>query len=377
MTTGQILFLYEGRFFDAYTYNSKGTKRSASPQKFLPEPTVSKALPAKKASPTKRKKTADSDSDDDANMKMSGRIRPRKKMNIIDSSEDELPAKTVTESAQAHRAQKKPRASTSRKTAKKDEEFMVDSNEIEAESSGADNLSKGKKSRPATAKTKAKVEDQPTATSVKGKEKEKQEPRTKFECVSHFIALNIAYNSTCSWATAKAAKLAGPVAHGSKQVPDGAPNALVGLSFVFTGELSSFSREEAVDLAKRYGGYVLLASQHCKIFRVKLNIRRVVGQPSSKTDFVVLGDNAGPSKIAAIKKHGIRTVNEDEFLALIGSRKGGKVDEKTKKKMEKEEAAIKEAAKELEKREENEKRTYAGGYVHHFMVTQPLLNHPI
>ncbi|KAG6892127.1 hypothetical protein C0993_004764, partial [Termitomyces sp. T159_Od127] len=56
------------------------------------------------------------------------------------------------------------------------------------------------------------------------------------------------------WAAAKAAKLAGPVAHGSKQVPDGAPNALAGLSFVFTGELSSFSREEAVDLAKRFGG---------------------------------------------------------------------------------------------------------------------------
>lgn len=60
---------------------------------------------------------------------------------------------------------------------------------------------------------------------------------------------------THSWA-AKAAKMAaGPAAPGSKQVPDSAdPNCLAGLSFVFTGELSAFSREEAVDLAKRFGG---------------------------------------------------------------------------------------------------------------------------
>jgi replication factor C subunit 1 len=82
---------------------------------------------------------------------------------------------------------------------------------------------------------------------------------------------------------------------------------------------------------------------------------RVVLQPSSKTDYVVLGDNAGPSKIAAIKKHGINTLSEDEFLNLIATRKGlgnGKVDEKTKKKMDKEKEEIRKAAKEMEKREQ-------------------------
>lgn len=59
-----------------------------------------------------------------------------------------------------------------------------------------------------------------------------------------------------SWAAAKAAKLAGPVAHGTKDVPDGAPDCLAGLAFVFAGELSSFSRDEAIDLAKRFGGSV-------------------------------------------------------------------------------------------------------------------------
>jgi hypothetical protein len=50
--------------------------------------------------------------------------------------------------------------------------------------------------------------------------------------------------------------MAGPVAHGSKEVPNGAPDCLAGLAFVFTGELSSFSRDEASDVAKRFGGCV-------------------------------------------------------------------------------------------------------------------------
>ncbi|KAF8838200.1 DNA replication factor C, large subunit [Paxillus ammoniavirescens] len=151
-----------------------------------------------------------------------------------------------------------------------------------------------------------------------------------------------------NWAAAKAAKLAGPRAPGSKAVPEpNSPDCLLGLSFVFTGELSSFSRDEATDLAKRFGG-------------------RVTGQPSSKTSFVVLGDNAGPSKLAALKKHGLKTLSEDEFLELIGTRVGpggpggAQLDNKTRKKMEKEEEAIKKAAKELERREKQEPKEKAG-----------------
>ncbi|KAI9448378.1 replication factor RFC1 C terminal domain-containing protein [Lactarius indigo] len=130
-----------------------------------------------------------------------------------------------------------------------------------------------------------------------------------------------------SWAAAKAARMTGPSNPGSKPVPPAAaPDCLAGLSFVFTGELSSFSRDDAIDIAKRFCG-------------------RVVGQPSSKTDYVVLGDNAGPSK----------TLSEDEFLQLIATRKGpgdGKgPSEKEKKKMEKEEKMIRDGAKELEARE--------------------------
>jgi replication factor C subunit 1 len=68
----------------------------------------------------------------------------------------------------------------------------------------------------------------------------------------------------------------------------------------------------------------------------------------------VLGDNAGPAKLAAIKKHGLKTLDEDEFLNLIATRKPGKLDEKTRKKIEKEEEAIRQAAKEMEKREKTQ-----------------------
>ncbi|EPQ59834.1 DNA replication factor C, large subunit [Gloeophyllum trabeum ATCC 11539] len=129
--------------------------------------------------------------------------------------------------------------------------------------------------------------------------------------------------------------MAGPRAPGSKAVPEPqCAEPLAGLAFVFSGELSSFSRDEAVDLAKRFGG-------------------RVTGQPSSRTSYVVLGDDAGPSKLAAIKKHNLRTLSEDEFLQLIATRNpgGGELDEKTRKKKEKEQDAIREGAREMEKRE--------------------------
>ncbi|KAF8122796.1 replication factor RFC1 C terminal domain-containing protein [Boletus edulis] len=154
--------------------------------------------------------------------------------------------------------------------------------------------------------------------------------------------------SKFNWLSAKAAKAAGPRAPGSKTVPEPkSPDCLLGLSFVFTGELTSFSRDEAIDLAKRYGGRVTL-------------------QPSSKTSYVVLGDNAGPSKLAAIKKHGIKTLSEDEFLALIGTRVGPggpgglPLDDKTRKKIENETKAIKAAAKALETREKEEAREAKG-----------------
>ncbi|KAL4241253.1 Replication factor C subunit 1 [Abortiporus biennis] len=139
-----------------------------------------------------------------------------------------------------------------------------------------------------------------------------------------------------NWVAAKATKMANQT-NGPVNVPSPAdPNCLSGLTFVFTGELDSLSRDEAVDLAKRYGG-------------------RVTGQPSSRTSYVVVGADAGPSKLAAIKKNNLPTLDESGFLNLIATRTPEKLDDKARKKIEKEELAIKQAAKEMERRERSSK----------------------
>lgn len=77
---------------------------------------------------------------------------------------------------------------------------------------------------------------------------------------------------------------------------------------------------------------------------------RTTGAPSKKTDYVVVGESAGPKKLETIKTLGLKTLTEDEFLDMIATREGH-LDEATKKKMEKAEEQIKKDAKEMEKRE--------------------------
>jgi replication factor C subunit 1 len=46
---------------------------------------------------------------------------------------------------------------------------------------------------------------------------------------------------------------------------------------------------------------------------------RVTGAPSSKTSYLVVGEEAGQSKLEKAKKLGLKTLNEDELFELIGS----------------------------------------------------------
>ncbi|KAJ7236949.1 hypothetical protein C8J57DRAFT_1529735 [Mycena rebaudengoi] len=355
-------------------------------------PPVKRAVspkPAPRKSTASAPKPMDVDSDDDAPV-----IKKRKKAAALLSSDDEdtPPKKKPTASnskakslllssdedaSPPKKTKAKPRAS---KAKARDSDFVVSSDDDEvappkkkpaassskpkprvSKSKDDDFIASSDDEKPAAKKTASKakagpskVPDKPkAAASGKGKEKAKEEPTEP------------KYN----WAAARAAKLAGPTAPGSKDIPDGAPECLAGLSFVFTGELSSFSRDEAVDLAKRFGGYDAQLSSF---------LRRVVGQPSGKTDYVVLGDNAGPSKLNAIKKHGLKTLSEDEFLHLIATRKGtGQLDEKTLKKMEKEKEAIETAAKEMEKREKKAAKEQANRCAFILLLIVPALSVPI
>ena len=69
-----------------------------------------------------------------------------------------------------------------------------------------------------------------------------------------------------------------------------------GKTFVLTGKLASMSRDEAGDLVRDLGG-------------------TVAGSVSKKTDFVVVGEDAG-SKLKKATELGIRILDEDEFLKL-------------------------------------------------------------
>lgn len=122
---------------------------------------------------------------------------------------------------------------------------------------------------------------------------------------------------------------AGPSNPGSKEVPEGKPNCLAGLTFVFTGQLESLAREDGQNLVKRYGA-------------------KVTSGPSSKTSFVVLGEGAGPSKMKFIKSNNIKTLDEDGLFDLIRSRGERELDPAAMKKLQQEEAKIVKAAKDLE-----------------------------
>jgi DNA ligase (NAD+) len=73
---------------------------------------------------------------------------------------------------------------------------------------------------------------------------------------------------------------------------------LSGKVFLFTGALSSFTRDEAKDLVESLGG-------------------EAASSVSKKVDFVVAGEEAG-SKYDKAKKLGLSIINEEEFRKMVG-----------------------------------------------------------
>ena len=74
---------------------------------------------------------------------------------------------------------------------------------------------------------------------------------------------------------------------------------LSGQSIVISGVFMHHSRDEYKDIIEKNGG-------------------KNVGSISKSTSFILAGDNMGPSKFEKAQKLGIRIVNEDEFLAMLG-----------------------------------------------------------
>jgi DNA ligase (NAD+) len=74
---------------------------------------------------------------------------------------------------------------------------------------------------------------------------------------------------------------------------------LKGLSIVISGTFSKHSRDEYKAMIEQHGG-------------------KNLGSVSGKTDYILAGENMGPAKLEKAKKLGIKIINEDEFLNMLG-----------------------------------------------------------
>ncbi|KAM0864037.1 hypothetical protein ACQ4PT_044193 [Festuca glaucescens] len=96
-----------------------------------------------------------------------------------------------------------------------------------------------------------------------------------------------------------------PPHKGEKEVPEGAPDCLAGLTFVISGTLDSLEREEAGDVIKRYGG-------------------RVTGSISKKTSYLLADEDIGGVKSNKAKDLGVPFLTEDGLFDMIRKSKPAK-----------------------------------------------------
>jgi DNA ligase (NAD+) len=84
----------------------------------------------------------------------------------------------------------------------------------------------------------------------------------------------------------------------SEEALSGRTDVLQGKTFVISGTFSIHSRDEYKNLIEKNGG-------------------KNVASVSAKTDFILAGENMGPSKLEKAQKLGVKIINEEEFLAML------------------------------------------------------------
>lgn len=85
------------------------------------------------------------------------------------------------------------------------------------------------------------------------------------------------------------------------KMSDAGSNVLEGQSIVISGVFSHHSRDEYKELIELHGG-------------------KNVSSISSKTSFILAGENMGPSKLQKAEKLGVRIISEEEFLQIISNK---------------------------------------------------------
>ena len=76
-------------------------------------------------------------------------------------------------------------------------------------------------------------------------------------------------------------------------------DTLSGLSIVISGTFEKHSRDEYKSLIEQHGG-------------------KNTSSVSAKTDYILAGANMGPAKLEKAQKLGVKVINENEFLTMIG-----------------------------------------------------------
>ena len=84
----------------------------------------------------------------------------------------------------------------------------------------------------------------------------------------------------------------------SEESTEGHTDTLKGLTFVVSGVFHLYSRDELKALIEQHGG-------------------KVGSSISSKTNYVIVGDNMGPSKKEKAEQLGVKMISEEEFQSLI------------------------------------------------------------
>jgi DNA ligase (NAD+) len=102
-----------------------------------------------------------------------------------------------------------------------------------------------------------------------------------------------------AWHVAIVDKWAASGVRMADEVDESSPKTLAGLTVVVTGSLEGFSRDQAKEAILSHGG-------------------KAAGTVSKKTDYVVVGENAG-SKADKARDLGLKILDENGFRDLIGS----------------------------------------------------------
>lgn len=95
----------------------------------------------------------------------------------------------------------------------------------------------------------------------------------------------------------------GPKNPGSKRIPIGKKDCFAGLKFLVTGVMDSLDRQECQRIVEKYGG-------------------SCISGVTKKLDYLIVGQDAGQSKLNKADELNIKQISEDQFLELICKKSG-------------------------------------------------------